>query len=722
MRSLRSPWLLALTLAVALIPAATARAATPLQISSVSALDARTVELRFNQTLSRDLINMVAANNSNTSYVHQFVRLSGGQAGGPDAALTGTAPLSQQASGTRNYPVESTADDRLRIVLPAATTLVAGREYTLRLDTGDGTPLAAHLFTGADDGSGMAGSSTPALTFTGSGAALGTVGQPTATVRDSRVVRLSFPQPVISGMPVGAYTNTTNFTLTGGAAPVYIEPVPDSDRRDYDLSFPADLDPATTYSLAIAARTLNLQTYGGATLPTGQTWTLGGLSGATTAYAAPDIAGVTVNAARTELRVRFNHRVKWLKAPTAAPFTGTQAPPSPAGTIFVRETSNLAVAGGHSELHAEDVRALFDLKAKVADDGANADTWNLVDGDRTDAANRLRDDAAYWIDRSTLAMRFQSGVRLAPGATGTIALKPDIVTDVAGKTNAVTGASVTFDAPAGAVSPYAPGYDPAAADYLSVDEHAETTFRHFDYTYDSTGMFVPSANVKDRIVDQKIPAVVVENKYLKVLFTPSYGGRMQSIVYKPTGHDLLYTNPVGTPYGNGTAPGSSPFYNGWLMVYGGVFPTFTEAEHGKYWFVPWDYTVVKSDDKIELKMSKVDDFNLPGHPQQVPVRGHRPEDHGHLHDHQDQPGPAHERADREQDRQRQAVRVLDLHDARPGRLARPVGHEAQRRGGRDRRRLAQPGDPAVQRLHVDAPAGGPRERVRDRRAAGAAQR
>src|ERR1700754_4537547 len=249
-------WLLALTLASALVTTA-AQAATPLQISSVSALNARTVEIQFKQTLSRDVTNMVPANNSNTSYVHQFVRISGGQAGSPDAALTGTAALSAQASGTRNYPVETAANDRLRIVLPAGVTLTAGRQYSLSLDTGDATTLAENLFTG------MEGSSTPPVTFTGSGDPLTTVGQPTATVRDSRVIRLSFPQPVISGMPAGAYTNTTNFTLSGGAAPVYIEPVPDSDRKDYDLYFAQDLDPATTYSLTIAARTLNLQTYGG---------------------------------------------------------------------------------------------------------------------------------------------------------------------------------------------------------------------------------------------------------------------------------------------------------------------------------------------------------------------------------------------------------------------------------------------------------------------------
>ena len=103
------------------------------------------------------------------------------------------------------------------------------------------------------------------------------------------------------------------------------------------------------------------------------------------------------------------------------------------------------------------MRALFDLDATVADDPGDADAFNIVSGDRTDAANRLREDAAYWVDRSTLALRFQSGVRLAPGSDGTIALKADRVTDVADKTNAAPGAARAFTAPSAAVSPYAAG-------------------------------------------------------------------------------------------------------------------------------------------------------------------------------------------------------------------------------------------------------------------------
>ncbi len=53
--------------------------------------------------------------------------------------------------------------------------------------------------------------------------------------------------------------------------------------------------------------------------------------------------------------------------------------------------------------------------------------------------------------------------------------------------------------------------------------------------------------------------------------------RIISMIYKPTGHEQLYQNPVGTPYG----PRWDAFYYDWLMVWGGIFPTFPEAEHGK---------------------------------------------------------------------------------------------------------------------------------------------
>jgi Domain of unknown function (DUF5107) len=98
---------------------------------------------------------------------------------------------------------------------------------------------------------------------------------------------------------------------------------------------------------------------------------------------------------------------------------------------------------------------------------------------------------------------------------------------------------------------------------------------------------------------------VLENRYLKVTLLPEFGGRILSMIYKPTGHEQLYRTEVGTPYGikGGT------FYYDWLMVYGGIFPTFPDAEHGKTWLKPWAFRIVKETaDEITVSMSFKDDF------------------------------------------------------------------------------------------------------------------
>lgn len=131
-------------------------------------------------------------------------------------------------------------------------------------------------------------------------------------------------------------------------------------------------------------------------------------------------------------------------------------------------------------------------------------------------------------------------------------------------------------------------------------------FRHFDYTLDENNR-IKSVD-KEKIVETKFNAKVIENEYLKVTLLPDFGGRILSIVYKPTGHELLYQNPVGAPYGIG----EGNFYYDWLMVYGGIFPTFPEPEHGKAWCLPWEYRVVEqSGDRITVEMSFTDNIKAP---------------------------------------------------------------------------------------------------------------
>jgi hypothetical protein len=128
------------------------------------------------------------------------------------------------------------------------------------------------------------------------------------------------------------------------------------------------------------------------------------------------------------------------------------------------------------------------------------------------------------------------------------------------------------------------------------------------YATDADNGLVDGSVDENTIVDRTFKSYVIENRYLKVTLVPGFGGRIISIIYKPTGHEQLYRTEVGAPYGikGGT------FYYDWLMVYGGIFPTFPDPEHGKTWLKPWDFKVVKeSTGEVTVSMSLTDDFAYP---------------------------------------------------------------------------------------------------------------
>jgi hypothetical protein len=125
------------------------------------------------------------------------------------------------------------------------------------------------------------------------------------------------------------------------------------------------------------------------------------------------------------------------------------------------------------------------------------------------------------------------------------------------------------------------------------------------YATNAENGFVSGSLDKKIIADRTFKTYVIENRYLKVTLLPEFGGRILSIIYKPTGHEQLYRNEVGVPYGIE----AKAFYYDWLMVYGGIFPTFPHAEHGKTWLKPWDFKLVKeSAGEVTVSMSLKDDF------------------------------------------------------------------------------------------------------------------
>lgn len=99
--------------------------------------------------------------------------------------------------------------------------------------------------------------------------------------------------------------------------------------------------------------------------------------------------------------------------------------------------------------------------------------------------------------------------------------------------------------------------------------------------------------------------IILENEFLKLTILPGYGGRILSMIYKPTGHEMLYQNPIGTPY----LIGKNIFYYNYLMILGGIFPTFPDPEHGRFWNQPFNYQLIKADDKeVRLKLWVTDNI------------------------------------------------------------------------------------------------------------------
>jgi uncharacterized protein DUF5107 len=132
-------------------------------------------------------------------------------------------------------------------------------------------------------------------------------------------------------------------------------------------------------------------------------------------------------------------------------------------------------------------------------------------------------------------------------------------------------------------------------------------FQHFPVQTNASNVWNGSATPGQQLTSTTFDTVVLENGYLKVTLLPSYGGRILSIVHKPTGRELLYQNPVGTPY----LMQEDIFYYDYLVIMGGIFPSFPEPEHGKYWNQPYKLDVVsETPEAITLRMSRRDDQDL----------------------------------------------------------------------------------------------------------------
>ncbi len=124
------------------------------------------------------------------------------------------------------------------------------------------------------------------------------------------------------------------------------------------------------------------------------------------------------------------------------------------------------------------------------------------------------------------------------------------------------------------------------------------TYPYRDYLttgYNATyHMTYPILRWGDYNAAQRTPALqtytllVLENDYLRVTLLPELGGRVYQLIYKATGHNELYQNPVLKPTGWG------PPEQGWWLAAGGIEWCLPVEEHGYEWGQPWAWSAVTS--------------------------------------------------------------------------------------------------------------------------------
>ncbi|UWP80335.1 DUF5107 domain-containing protein [Dactylosporangium fulvum] len=552
-----------------------------LLVTGVRALDTKSFEITFNNDLTEQIRQFVTGN---PAYLTEFIRVSGGTAGQPDAALDGGAL--NRISGTRLFVVDG-ATSSLRVLLGAGASLGDAR-YQVWFD-GKGRDLADDLLIAGANGSTLRGTTTTPRDLRGTTRPAEKASIASATATDSRSVRIVFANPVYAAMPASRYTGTgITVTRPDGTTvrPVYVQKVGGTDNTAWDLTFSEDLG-AGSHAVAINGAQHALTTSIGNLANTDVL--SASFEGVTKQRSAPRVTDITVSDDRETIVVSFDRKI-------AAVNGGDENVPlaeTPGGT-------------GGTTLTRAQLLAAVDLSGVLEGAGDGASTL----------AQNLEKVAAYAPDLHTLVIKIEKGSLLKASTRGSVTIQAGAVTDLAGVGN--TRATVDFKVPNS--KPKKTSYDPNAADYLRVDRNASVTFRHnaFEFTNAPSDLSVRRENVENRLVNEKIDAIRVENKYIEATFIPGYGGRLLSLIYKPTGNDLLYTNPTGTPYGFNNnpvgRPGTSPFYHNWLMVWGGIFPTVTEAEHGKYWFLPWDYSISETADAVSITMTNKDTVHYADRP------------------------------------------------------------------------------------------------------------
>ncbi len=134
----------------------------------------------------------------------------------------------------------------------------------------------------------------------------------------------------------------------------------------------------------------------------------------------------------------------------------------------------------------------------------------------------------------------------------------------------------------------------------------------YPYTEHLTTAYNPTYNITYTVLDwgsydgnaSPIPVtytlLVLENPYLRVTLLPELGGRVYQMIYKATGSNELYQNPVIKPTRWG------PPEQGWWLAAGGIEWALPVEEHGYEWGIPWAWDVITSAQGITVTVRDTD--------------------------------------------------------------------------------------------------------------------
>lgn len=98
-------------------------------------------------------------------------------------------------------------------------------------------------------------------------------------------------------------------------------------------------------------------------------------------------------------------------------------------------------------------------------------------------------------------------------------------------------------------------------------------------------------------ISRSYERVVMENDYLRLTMLPDLGGRIYEAIFKPTGHNEFYRNPVIKP----SPWGPTEINGGWLAA-GGIEWEFPVEEHGYEWGHRWGYITLPRGDEVTVTL------------------------------------------------------------------------------------------------------------------------